>query len=395
MKNNLLLILSVISAVCFLSCDKEDISLKQADNFIKYYTNFTEFTASDVEVIANSGYAILGTAETADSGTQICLMRTDEYGNIIDVPKLYGRIDNDIAYCLKVLDNGGFAILGTSVDPVTQVTEGYFICTDNNGEPKFVRELEAPGNMEVRHFDIDDQGRFFITGYFDVIDKGKQVLIIALNSNGTNYWPNFRDIGVQGDEEGNHLQIMETDSIVITGRARNSISGSSVYQGFILLVNETGLQIDWIDVAYTGKESEGKCVRILDKNNCMVLSTVKSSAGSTISLAKVNLPLRNVMWQESYSTVGSDVAQTFIFDGDLMYLLGTTGVTAANSAITMITANDTGDQVERSDFGLGTELSGVDFSITPDGGLIIVGTNENPEDNNTSVALIKTFNKAF
>ena len=61
MKQSLIIIL--FAALCHFSCDKEDISPAQAENFIKFYTNFPEFFAADVVTINPSGYAVLGTAK--------------------------------------------------------------------------------------------------------------------------------------------------------------------------------------------------------------------------------------------------------------------------------------------------------------------------------------------
>ncbi len=400
MKNYLICIFaSAIVAVTF-SCDKDEISNEQSESFIKYYTNFPEFTAADVE-ISGSGYAVLGTAITEDSGTQVCLFKTDGYGNIISKPQLYGRESDDRAYCLKVLSNGDFAILSTSVNPVTQKSEGLFIYTNNTGTPLWSRILTAEGNMEPRYFDVDANGRFFITGYLDVLpDKGKQILIIALNNDGTNYWPNFRNIGVGGDEEGFHLQIQDNGYMLITGRARLSISGSPVYQTFICTVNESGIQEDWSDIVFLSTadvplESQGQAILSIDQNNCLILSSVKTGTSYTVALSKFNRDANAVLWQEEYTSDVSETAQTCFIENQKVYILATTGATGSNKAISLITAGISGEFQTRTSFGSGTELSASDFAKTSDGGFIITGSNLIAGGNNTSIALIKTLDSGF
>jgi hypothetical protein len=75
--------------------------------------------------------------------------------------------------------------------------------------------------------------------------------------------------------------------------------------------------------------------------------------------------------------------------GNSIYILGTTGMAGTYTAISLITADESGNQTARSDFGLGSELSGSSFEKTADGGFIISGTNKYSE-NSISVALIKT-----
>jgi hypothetical protein len=403
MKKSLIFIASFLS-IFLISCDKDDISSLQADDFIKYYTNYNEFSGAAVDV-TSTGYALLGTAKTLDAGNQFCLLLTDKYGNIVAEPKLYGRAADDKAYCLKALNNGDFIIMGSSLNPVNGKSEGYVIYTDNNGDPVWTRVLTADGNMEVRHFETDGLGKICLTGYLDVAGDGKQILVMALNElDGSNYtnWPTFRPIGVEGDEEGSHLQIMRNGNIVITGRARNSVSGYPIYQSFIIIVNKIGQLLDWIDVTYPKEaasvkiECEATCVQIIDSINFQVLSTIKAAAGSFMSVSRVNLPSRSVLWEKSFNNVGNDdVARKFLMSGNIMYILGTTGTTSTNTAISLITSDGSGNQLSRTDFGMGTQLTSSDFLQTSDGGLIIVGTNANPGSNNSAIALIKTLDNAL
>ena len=46
MKKNLLIPAFLLFTV--FSCDKEDITSVQSESFVKYYTNYPEFTAADV-----------------------------------------------------------------------------------------------------------------------------------------------------------------------------------------------------------------------------------------------------------------------------------------------------------------------------------------------------------
>jgi hypothetical protein len=344
-----------------------------------------------VVITASSGYAVLGTAKTEDAGTQLCLLITDEYGNSLDSAKLYGKSSDDIAYCLKALVDGGYAVLGTSQNPVTGIMEGYFVRTNSIGDTIWTRSIRSSWNMEVKYFDVDANGTFFITGTVGIPGLGKQILVAAINNDGTEHWPNYRYIGVTGDEEGTFLQILQDGYLVITGRARNSLSGSSIYQPFILLVNDRGILEDWIEIP-SGNELEGVCIRTLDQNNFLVLSTAHGSDGQMINLCSVNFSERIVNWTKNYDISGQDIAKSFLISSNSLYILGTKISASAgnNSAISVITTDFSGNQKARSDFGQGTRLSGVAFAETKDGGLIIAGTNEHPEENNTSVALIKT-----
>ncbi len=169
MKRNLLIPVFLLFAV--FSCDKEDISSVQSESFVKFYTNYPEFTAADVVTLTPSGYAILGTAKVSDLETRICLIRTDAYGNSIDSVRTYGlpSVNNqpieNRAWCLKAMADEGFAILGSSVSRTTGKKIVYFIRTNSVGDTLWTRTLTQPGDVVAKHFETDSEGSFYMTGY--------------------------------------------------------------------------------------------------------------------------------------------------------------------------------------------------------------------------------------
>jgi hypothetical protein len=391
MKRNLLISLLLIITV--FSCDQEDVSDNQSGNFVKYYTNYPEFTAADVTK-TGSGYAILGTAYTYAVGSELCLLRTDEFGNTVDSARFYGQgVINtqpydEQAYCLQVMADGGFAILGSSKNPLTLKLEVFFIRTDSKGDILWSRTIKESGDVEAKHFEMNSQGSFFMTGYCEVIDLGKQIWWFALDKDGNNLLPKARTHGFAYDDEGTHVQILQDGRLIITGRTIFT-SGTVFSQAFVLRT-DIDLKSDiFCPIFSSGINEEGNSIRALDNDHCLILCTTTSASGSVISLKQVSLPGLNVDWEKTYGSSGNDIGQSMIKDGNSIYILGTTRTTGTNTAISLITTDASGNQTERSDYGMSSGLSAASFEQTADGGFIILGTN-NYSENNISIALIKT-----
>jgi hypothetical protein len=384
-----ILFISLLLVLAVISCDKEDVSKSQADSFIKFYRNYSEFTAADVTQ-NGSGYALLGTAKTNTLGTQICLIRTDEYGNSLD-SAFYGRSLDDHAYCLKVMDDGGFAILGSSKNPDTEKLEVYFIRTDSEGNIKWSRTIAnhtiaGIRNVEAKHFEINDDGSFIMIGYAENASNVKQIWLGALDKDGIQpYWSPKINPSAK-DAEGRHLQILDDGHFVITGTSKNNSANADVY--ILKTTSSGGLEDSYF--LSSAADDEGNCIRILDNDHFLVLSTTKSAAGTDIALNYVSFTIpHQVAWRKTYSSSGNNIGRSMLLDGSSIYILGTTGTTGTNTAISLITTDASGNQTGRSDFGLGSKLSGSSFEQTSDGGFIIVGTNYHSAGN-VSVALIKT-----
>ncbi len=386
-----LIILILLATACF---DEQDITQVQAESFIKYYNTYPLFAAADVKQ-NGEGYALLGTVENSVGATQICLVRTDEYGNSIDSARYYGKEFNAKAYCLQVLSDGGLAILGSAKNPSTDKYQVYFIRTNEIGDTLWTRRISSAGSVEAKHFEVDGLGNFIMTGYAEKSStvSEKQVWIGALDQFGNKPFWSPKMYGAEKDDEGRHLQILDDGSFVITGITKNDPSDPLYSHAFIMKANSTGGAPGIFYLPATADE-EGNCIRVLDDENFLILGTVKSSTSATaadIMLKQVSLVdyVLTLQWAETYGDVGNDSGQSLITEGNSIYMLGTIATAGGiNTAISIITTDHTGNNPKYSNFGMGSQLSGSTFEKTSDNGFIITGTNKH-SDNSWSATLIK------
>ncbi|MBN1145304.1 MAG: hypothetical protein JXA72_12815 [Bacteroidales bacterium] len=375
------------------ACDEKEISDIQAEQFVKFYKNYSEFSAADVTE-TSTGYAFVGTSKLDDETTRICLIRTDEYGNSIDSAKYFYRvvadqIYNDRAFCLKTTSDGGFAILGSSRNPVTDKQDVIVIRTDQKGNRIWSHVFSSTGILEARHFEIDDGGSFIITGYAQESDNIKRIWLAALDNSGNEPWePKLLSKLAPRDAVGQYVQIL-SDGFVITGTSKNNPSYPGIPNVFVLKTTDQGAVNDQYYLS-SNTDEEGNCIRVLDDDHFLVLSTVKTATGTDIALNAVSFTSfpHSVDWRKTYINNGKNVGCSVFKAGNSIYVLGTTATTASNSAICLIAADASGNQKSHSDFGIASELTAMSFRPVSNGGFIILGTNHH-SDRNTAVALIK------
>lgn len=387
-------ILSLCIFLIVIGCDKDDISSLQADSFVKYYNARQVFTGDDVKQLSDNGYAILGTVETLTEGTQICLVRTDKYGNSVDSATYYGRSLDDKAYCLQVLPDG-FAILGSSENPGTGNLEVYFIRTNLGGDTLWTRTIgRKDEDVEAYHFEVGNDGSFIMAGYTNVSAMGKEIWLFAIDENGNDFWPLQRIYGSFQDEEGLHLQILSNGYIVITGHTKSYPLGTLTKNTYILITNSTGMLVSFEPINSSFNE-EGNCIRVLDDNQYLVIGTMISDLtdrGSDIILRKIRMSsftVDEILWAKSYYTSGNDIGKSVLVDGSNYVMLGTTTAAGASTLISLIKTDQNGDDPVYFDFGMDSQLTATSFTKTSDNGFIITGTNKH-SDNHSSATLIKT-----
>ncbi len=375
----ILLLLALVFA-----CDKDEISDAQSGKFIKYYSNFPEFTAADVINIP-SGYAVLGTALTADSGTQICLIRTDEKGNSVGREIVYGRVGNEKAYCLKGLSDGGYIILGSSQNPVTSKLEVMVIKTNDHGQPLWTRIISEADEVEAKYFDIDNQGSIYMAGYCTTSTKGNEIWWFAIDADGEDLWLAPNRFGYNWDDEATYLDVMDNGDLLMTGYFSNGIVNNT----YLLRTDGEGSPDAFLPLIST-ENKEGCSVTALNNNNFLILSTMFNGTYD-ISLDLIDYDQLQVEWTQTFiTTPENEISKGLLFSNNTLYILNTKSTTASRSLISIVTADAAGNKMAVNDFGLSTGLSASSFKVTSDGGFIIAGTNALSEENNTALALIKT-----
>ncbi len=377
------------------ACDEKEISDIQAEQFVKFYKNYSEFSAADVTE-TSSGYAFIGTSKLDDETTRICLIRTDEFGNSIDSVKYFYRVVgdqtyNDRAFCLRNTSDGGFAILGSSRNPVNNKQDVHFIRTDHKGNRLWSHVFSTTANLEARHFEINDGGSFIITGYSQESDNIKRIWLAALDNNGNLLWtPKVLSQYALRDAIGQYIQVLSDGGYVITGTSKNNPSHPGISNVFIMKTTNQGVVNDQYYLS-SNTDEEGNCIQILDDDHFLVLSTViKTPAETDIALNSVSFASfpHSIEWRRTYGNNGKNTGCSVHKAGNAIYILGTAGTTASNSAICLIAADASGNQKSRSDFGIASELTAMSFSPVSNGGFIVLGTAHH-SDRNTAVALIK------
>jgi hypothetical protein len=378
--------------VLLASCDKMDISPAQADSFIKFYNTFPVFTGSDVKEIPGKGYVILGTVTSNTEGKQICLIRTDLYGNSLDTARYYGTPLDDEACCLQVLNDDGFAILGQTIDAGNKKSV-YFLRTDSIGNILVERTFSGTFDIVPKNLKVDASGYFYIVGY-GLSTKGgaplnKDIWLYALNNQGEPIWADQRYIGFSAnDDEGNDLELLPDGRIVVTG---STTDPEKKMRAFVLRTGSTGFGGSLFTIDSPVDESSSS-IQIVDDNTFIIGGTTLTSPSSSRAMMKKVMYSSTgvqVVWGNgsSYGDVnGSGVS--VILDENNLHLLTTTASTGINTTITLITTDPDGKNAVYSEIGEGTQLSASSFEKTSDKGFIIAGTNKH-SDNDQSLALIK------
>ncbi|MBA7568335.1 hypothetical protein ES708_10056 [subsurface metagenome] len=389
MKNiNLFLILP---ALFVISCDKEEFSTGQSESFIKYYGSNKPYTGVSVLTTDDGGCIILGNFENPGRSQDICLIRTDQYGNTIAPVLTYGGLFDDFAYAIKKNDNG-YVIAGSTKESSQGDKDIYLIQIDEAGDTLWTSSFGSNFNLDDEAFDVLvlDNGDLVLTGYSEILDDNNihsDLLIAKINAADSLLW--YEVHGQAKNEFGN--AIIEAGDYFIIGGSTNSRPEYNTYNGYMVQVTKEGTNPSPL---FFGTEGDSEVTSIVDAGNntyfaaCNVQSPQKDE--SKVSIVKFNHDERDritTLWTKDY---GEQIFSKISFgraNNNAVYFIGTSGENIETGDILLLRLDPDGNFPEYFYAGDGISFTGSTFDFAANGGYILAGTNYSTE--NSVIALIR------
>ncbi len=372
-----------------VSCERESSGPAGAESFIKFFSYHGIEEGIGVKAIDDMGYVMVGNTVTEESGVDIVLIRTDEYGNEMGNVKYFGGDGDDRANTFIVLSDGGFAILGSTTSGPGNMKRMYLVRTDNQGNKIWARDYNS--NTDEIGYSLAEtrDGGFVMLGTAaDPVTGNTNIRIVKTDPEGSTRWS--RTHGGVDDDKG--LDIIETNyGFIYTGSTRSypnpGQSGSNI---FIVKTNPSGI----VTYPYTyGRSGDdyGRRILSLPGGGYIVMGTATDPATGirNVYLGQIGEDIAQALWTNTY---GGDVNHTATCikvtpEGDYI-ITGTQELTDENHVIFLLKTDPDGNEIFFRTFGGSGRQRAESVDIAKDGGYIITGSN-NSEDFST-ITLIKT-----
>ena len=183
----------IVLSLSFFACDNDTLSDLQADSFIKFYG--AEMNDEGRTVITlDDGYLIMGNIETPNDRLDICVIRTDKFGNSVQSPTFIGGDYDDVGYTMK-RNEAGFVIAGSKRSTEFGDADSYIIQINEQATEVLWEVDTGYNNLDDELLDILilENGNIVCCGYTETDAEGKNLLffeldsagsVIALNNNG-------------------------------------------------------------------------------------------------------------------------------------------------------------------------------------------------------------------
>jgi hypothetical protein len=382
----------VILALLFSACDKTEISSRQADTFIRYYGVGLEDEGTKV-ITTEEGYLIMANVHNPGRGEDICIIRTDEYGNSTAPLQMIGGAFNDVGYAIKP-GNGGYIIAGSTQLSQDADREIYIVKLSANGDFEWAHQ-PFPYAYDNEAYDVlvEDDGNLILTGY-TALDESSQNIDMFYAKTDATATTNIRFTanGIpQADEVARSLVLWRDSTYIFSGYSIGTLGIREIF----LLRWDGQFRGGKPLTIHTERPSEAVCIiNTSEDSKFLVGCNYERSAGKTdILLLEVDTTLleRNIT-----SKYLGERDNNFIMDmslqGNSIYLAGTAASGESNHGdILFIRLTEFDSDPQYYYIGDGISNIGNGFDITKDNGYVFTGASFLNEK--SSISLIKVDNE--
>lgn len=396
-------IICIIILIILVSCEKMDVSEKQAEVFVKYFGMSNKDYGVDVVQTRNGNYALLGRVFTEENRDQIALAITDPNGNLLNTIKLYGDVFDDEAKCLLETSDGGFLILG-NIRKSLNNKDVYIIRTNPTGDSLWTRTVAisdiirrgnySDKNDEAVHMINISGNRFLLVGNIELAEDDKDIWMFEMDISNKNDELEAITYGWSPFIEEVNFVTKENENYVFVGSTNNPFKpdGRIIKKILVFKTSEFFTPVGFKDLSYD-LDSYGECIRFNEEQqNFLLLATISDNDLSYLYQAILDIDL-NVVDEEFVGNNGENIGSYILDENDGYMVIGTL-YNEGSEDIFLRKLDKNGNEIYQRLIGNQGDQYGAVIRPTQDGGYVLVGTNDGL-DGNSEIALIKTNSEAM
>jgi len=383
------------------SCSK-DLGIGRSDVFLKYYSWGQANVGADFQQTKDNGYVVASTVYLKEDSMQMCLFKTDEFGNLAwsqswaGDPKSTAISPKTIAASVAEDNDGNLYMFGTYQKTPTN-SDLILCCYKSNGELIWFKTYGSSANEVAKDIIVSSDGGVMMLAGTDAKNLGNQnpsgkqdVLLIKANAKADSLWSRVYG-GIDDDIASTITEKQDHDGFLICG-STSSFSDLGQDKSNILLIstNQSGVEISKKTFGGVGQDF-GAQVEMPDSHNIYLTGTISDNGNSQVVLINTTEDIQDVKYTKTLHVSRSDMGQSLSINPDgTVAITGTTTVASdgTSNALLLKTSSDGEMQFFRSFGSSGSEIGRMIRTPKSGNGYIILFNST--IDKSSVVSLLRT-----
>jgi len=366
----ILFFISILTII--FGCQKE-ISDLQTGYFVRFYGGALDDFGADVQIMPDGSYVVAGNTTRPEGDEDVILFQTDKFGFQISESVYFGG-DGDETCTGLLVQEDGFVITGSSISG--GVESFILVKFGFDGAQQWTTSWNIQGRgSEIAYIN----NKIVVAGYLLNSEGKKRPMICNFDLDG-----NKTDLFAPTDNPGDYFSSLEAIDNKVFGFGTSFINLSNT-EMFII-----GASTDMMTFALSGNETASRIIKSSEGGFFILGTTDPIGSGfNQIVVKKLNSNFsEDLTFNANPIGANADFRGVDIqemSDGSLA-VLGDKTLSNDTDIVLYILSPDGSIRVSKI-YGKTGKQSASSLKLTPDGGLIILGSNE---QTNSMITLIKT-----
>jgi hypothetical protein len=360
------------------------------ETFRKAIGNFGEDMGYCVRQVDDGGYVICGvTSSASETSSSVYLLKIDSSGNLLWSRSFGTDTGTDVARKLLVLENGEMVIVGYTNSAGVDGYDVLVIKTDSQGHEQWSKTFGGLGWDFGNDIILLPNGNYGIAGStYSFGNGGSDGYFLEVSPNGDEV--NSTSFGGEGHEEFNSLAVSD-GNLYFCGRVDNPESGADA------LVVRADLSGDEVWTRVYGGVEEDYLAHIIATSDGNLLAVGSSSSVTPVNkefyFMKIT-PAGQALFERRDGGDADEEAREIVEDADGNYaFVGyTTSHGAGGSAMMLFKITADGWWILSRQYGSISDEEGRSIAVTQDGGYILAGHTYGFNADQSDVFVVKTDN---
>lgn len=313
-------------------------------------------------------------------------------GGSITFERILGGIDRDSDGSVRLTDDGGYIVAGSTWDPAEDRSIASLIKLDQYGNPLWSEEYFITGPSGFSSVVIANDGGFVAVGSSRTFETSKQnIYVVKTYPAGEVHWQKEYSFGGQ-DDNANTIEATSDGGYIIAGDTRNT-TGQDVKAALLLKINDSGTE-EWHQTYGTTEGEEARSIKQTSDNGFVFVgATTVGVQDFGIYMVKTDAT-GNKEWEKTFNGAGWESASSVTVTSDDGYTLAgyTMSEGAGQEDVYVIKTNISGDTLWSKTYGGTANDKASAIISTEDQGYLIVGGTNSFGSGAQDVYIIKTDN---
>ncbi|MBD3233246.1 MAG: T9SS type A sorting domain-containing protein [candidate division Zixibacteria bacterium] len=222
---------------------------------------------NSVSVTDDGGYIITGSSVVGDN-SEMALLKTNSYGDSL-WSAAYGREGNDAGYSIRILEDKGFIIAGSIQSSGREDLDFYVVRTDSVGNLIWENSYGGTGDEIAYCIQLSEDGGYAMTGSTTSFGAGgTDIYVVKIDSLGNIEWD--ETYGTTGEDLGYYLERAFPEGYIISGY----VSSNSI-DAYLVRIDQMG-NVIWSRNYGGWNKDRGRSVRQTSDRNFLLAGTTYS-----------------------------------------------------------------------------------------------------------------------